>query len=157
MKCLSLWQPWATLIAIGAKRIETRSWATSYRGPLLIHTAKKWDTTLARLLETPPFEQAINTIGPVTPPLGAILCRCELVDCLPTERLSVTDLERAFGDYRPRRFGWMLQNVVAFPPVPWKGEQGLFEVSDRFVDWLNLRQPATNNSQPTTAPHGGAS
>jgi len=25
IKCLSLWQPWATLMAIGAKRIETRS------------------------------------------------------------------------------------------------------------------------------------
>ena len=28
MKALTLTQPWATLVAIGAKRIETRSWAT---------------------------------------------------------------------------------------------------------------------------------
>lgn len=40
MKGLSLTQPWATLVAIGAKRIETRIWATSYRGPLAIHAAK---------------------------------------------------------------------------------------------------------------------
>lgn len=26
MKAITLWQPWATLIAIGAKRIETRNW-----------------------------------------------------------------------------------------------------------------------------------
>ena len=32
VKALSLTQPWATLVAMGAKRIETRSWATSYRG-----------------------------------------------------------------------------------------------------------------------------
>lgn len=40
MKALSLWQPWATLIAIGAKQYETRGWSTPYRGPLIIHAAK---------------------------------------------------------------------------------------------------------------------
>lgn len=40
MKALTVHQPWATLIAIGAKRLETRSWSTSYRGPLAIHAAK---------------------------------------------------------------------------------------------------------------------
>jgi hypothetical protein len=40
MKVLSLTQPWATLAAIGAKKIETRSWSTAYRGPLAIHAAK---------------------------------------------------------------------------------------------------------------------
>ena len=34
VKALTLTQPWATLVAIGAKRIETRSWSTRYRGPL---------------------------------------------------------------------------------------------------------------------------
>src|SRR3954451_22243677 len=37
---LTLTQPWATLVAIGAKQIETRSWGTSYRGWLAIHAAK---------------------------------------------------------------------------------------------------------------------
>ncbi len=41
MKAITLWQPWASLIAIGAKKIETRSWATKYRGPLAIHAAIK--------------------------------------------------------------------------------------------------------------------
>ena len=40
MKALTLTQPWATLIAVGAKRIETRSWGTSYRGRIAIHAAK---------------------------------------------------------------------------------------------------------------------
>jgi hypothetical protein len=39
MKALTLTQPSATLVAPGAKRIETRSWPTSYRGPLAIHAA----------------------------------------------------------------------------------------------------------------------
>ncbi len=41
MKALTLWQPWASLIAIGAKSIETRSWATPYRGRLAIHAAAR--------------------------------------------------------------------------------------------------------------------
>src|ERR1051325_5993743 len=40
MKALTLTQPWATLIAIGAKRIETRSWSTDYHGQIAIHAAK---------------------------------------------------------------------------------------------------------------------
>ena len=51
MKALTLTQPWATLVAIGAKRIETRSWRTSYRGPLAIHAAKgfpKWAREFAQ-------------------------------------------------------------------------------------------------------------
>jgi activating signal cointegrator 1 len=39
MKAISIWQPWASLIAIGAKKYETRSWETSYRGPIAIHAA----------------------------------------------------------------------------------------------------------------------
>ncbi len=41
MKALSLHQPWASLIAEGMKTIETRPWATKYRGPLAIHAVKK--------------------------------------------------------------------------------------------------------------------
>jgi activating signal cointegrator 1 len=41
MKALTLWQPWASLVAFGVKTIETRSWSTKYRGPLAIHAAKK--------------------------------------------------------------------------------------------------------------------
>lgn len=40
MKAITITEPWATLVAIGAKQIETRSWPTSYRGPIAIHAAK---------------------------------------------------------------------------------------------------------------------
>lgn len=43
MKAITLTQPWATLVAIGAKRIETRSWRTPYVGDLAIHAAKGCD------------------------------------------------------------------------------------------------------------------
>lgn len=41
IKGLTLWQPWASLVASSDKRIETRSWGTAYRGLLLIHAALK--------------------------------------------------------------------------------------------------------------------
>lgn len=48
MKALSLWQPWATLVAIKAKQIETRpgTFRFQHRGELAIHAAKHWTSDL---------------------------------------------------------------------------------------------------------------
>ncbi len=40
MKAITIWQPWASLLASGGKMYETRPWETSYRGPIAIHAAK---------------------------------------------------------------------------------------------------------------------
>ncbi len=50
MKALTIWQPWAELIAIGAKGFETRSWDTAYRGPIAIHASTKSPRQLMRRL-----------------------------------------------------------------------------------------------------------
>ena len=47
MKVLSLTEPYATLIKLGKKKIETRSFKTTYRGELYIHASstkipKEW-------------------------------------------------------------------------------------------------------------------
>jgi hypothetical protein len=41
MKTLSIQQPWAWAIIAGHKKVENRTWSTSYRGPLLIHAGQK--------------------------------------------------------------------------------------------------------------------
>jgi activating signal cointegrator 1 len=41
MKIITIWQPWASLIALGFKKFETRSWGTHYRGKLAIHAARR--------------------------------------------------------------------------------------------------------------------
>lgn len=130
-KALSLTQPWATLVAIGAKRIETRSWSTNYRGPLAIHAAKgfpKWarETTYQR-----PFSSVMlqHDLRLVDLPLGAILATCTLADCVPTESIrgSLSENEVAFGDYSDGRWAWVLENVQVLPePVPAKGSLGLW-------------------------------
>ena len=44
MKCLSVRQPFATLIVTGHKKIETRRWVTGHRGRLLIHASLTTET-----------------------------------------------------------------------------------------------------------------
>lgn len=90
MKALSLWQPWATLIAVGAKTFETRSWSTDYRGPLLIHASKNTDGLYAA--RTYPFRDALLKAGYERPddlPLGICIALCDLVTVVPVE--SVRD------------------------------------------------------------------
>jgi hypothetical protein len=50
MKALSIRQPWAYLIITGDKDIENRTWATAYRGPVLIHAGKTMDYDALDLL-----------------------------------------------------------------------------------------------------------
>lgn len=137
---LSLWQPWATLMEIGAKTNETRSWYTAYRGPLAILSAKKWGWEFHRLCREGAYARALSPHYDLSPgrggscprplPLGAILCVVDLIDCVrigPTN--TPTEDEREFGDYTPGRFAWITRNVRRpKAPIPWAGAQGLFEI-----------------------------
>ncbi len=60
MKAITIWQPWASLIACGAKKFETRSWATNYRGPIAIHVAKK---DVRKIIKTLPTDVAFFVPG----------------------------------------------------------------------------------------------
>ena len=146
MKCLTLTQPWASLVVLGAKRIETRSWYTAYRGPLAIHASKGYPGKARRLCFLPPFAMTLVEHGLIYPemlPLGRILCITSLEDCVPThnrffagyqEQLSpklgiLSAKEIAFGDYSAGRFAWFFGAVVKVfdPPIYAKGSLGLWE------------------------------
>ena len=43
MKCLSLLQPYAWCVAMKLKPVETRTWTTPHRGPILIAASKRFD------------------------------------------------------------------------------------------------------------------
>lgn len=55
MRAITLMQPWASLIALGAKRYETRSWKTHYRGPLAIHSSRDFSKASRALCHCEPF------------------------------------------------------------------------------------------------------
>ena len=70
-KTLTIAQPWATLVAIGAKQIETRSWQTNYRGDIAIHAGKGLVASggrsgLIELCNTMHFRQALYKGGFIT-------------------------------------------------------------------------------------------
>jgi hypothetical protein len=148
MKALSLLQPWATLVAIEAKKIETRSWNTAYRGPLAIHASLSKRFVSMRspdyVCGEEPFcsiltEEARRIVHVYPHPLesakrilprGAVIATCELVDVQPTIAISdsVDWKEIRFGDFTPGRFAWFLNNIKMLPePVPARGALGLWE------------------------------
>jgi len=155
MKALSLTQPWASLIAIGAKRIETRSWETRYRGRLAIHAATGFPNDAKRLCLEHPFLDMLypaGLVGAGSLPLGAIVA----VAVLRSVREIAADLPSAygeafpnavwhtagevpFGDYAPGRFAWLLDGVVRLPePIPCKGALGLWIVPSVVANQIPL-------------------
>lgn len=91
MKVLTLHQPWASLVALGIKTIETRSWSTKYRGPLAIHAAGRspdrrlvvgqWTVTGSDGLSCWWIQDQSDREEPLY--LGAIVATCTLVDVVP--------------------------------------------------------------------------
>lgn len=140
MKALTLHQPWASLIAIGVKTIETRSWATKYRGPLAVHAGgvaatlsdggQGWDHfTLDEYRASRGYAGAEEFASPL--PLGAVIATCRMADCVPTERLAtcidvggrgwgiqeignvplVDPDQYPYSDFTPGRFAWLLDDA----------------------------------------------
>lgn len=130
---LSLYQPWASLVAIGAKQYETRSWATKYRGRLAIHAGREFGWDQGVLLTQEPFRSVLRRAGiniPSQLPRGVILATCTVADCVRTEDIvdQLSDEERAFGDYSPGRYAWQLEDMRLLPtPIPARGHQRLWD------------------------------
>lgn len=137
MRALTLMQPWATLVAIGAKQIETRSWYTFYAGPLAIHAAKSFPRTARLQCYYEPFVSTMKAYYTAlgvpwnddwwkTLPTGAVIGVGNLAGTFSVESLHPTELERAFGDYSPGRYGWLLEGMHPIKPVPVSGALGLW-------------------------------
>lgn len=134
MKVLTLTQPWATLVAMGAKRVETRSWSTSYRGDLAIHAAKGFPRDCIDLCFTEPFRQWLKGMPPKELPRGEIICVARLQDVVPTTNVLtwISDEERAFGNYAAGRFAWVF-GARAVPlelAIACRGALGLWAPGD---------------------------
>lgn len=124
MKALTLWQPWATGIAIGAKTIETRSWSTKHRGLLAIHASTRTEVEDRKRL----LPDEVCTL-----PVGAVIAIVNVTNVfrMTAENIRATnEKEKAWGDWREGRFGWILEHVLTLdPPIAAKGHQQLWEWS----------------------------
>lgn len=145
MKAVSIMQPWASLIAVGAKSIETRSWSTRYRGPIAIHSSKRIPPKVARDMRSDPELQGIlfrYGIELSALPLGCVVATANLINCRPTHLLldEISTQEYLLGDYAWDRFGWVLEDVQPLvEPVPVRGNLGLWEW-DAAIDEFDQRE-----------------
>jgi len=145
MKALTIHQPWANLIAHGAKQYETRSWRTNYHGRIAIHASKLiipktflWafpfpEDLLAdalgiyRRLESETRDSFCERLVD-SDDYGAVVATAELVGCYPIDMLAgelclrlriagrnISDDEIMFGNFEPGRYAWELRDVRKLP------------------------------------------
>jgi hypothetical protein len=134
LKVLSLWEPYATLFAMGAKKIETRGWPTAHRGWTAVHACKGGlgKVALQETISEPIFAEALKDV--LTFHRGCIIGVVSIVACMDVDSIFArypeldTPRERAFGDYSEGRYGFLAapQTFMLPTPIPWRGRQGKF-------------------------------
>ncbi|KAG8576095.1 hypothetical protein GDO81_009770 [Engystomops pustulosus] len=86
--CLSMHQPWASLLVAGIKRVEGRSWYSAHRGRLWIAAAAKRPSPQ----EISELEASYRVLlhkdvhFPKDYPTGCLLGCVDVVDCLPQDQ-----------------------------------------------------------------------
>ncbi len=103
---LSIRQPWIEFILQGWKKIEWRSWSTTYRGPLYLHAARRNASTRDSLVREFLEERGAHLAR------GCIVGRCVLADCVP----------------HGTAYMFLLRNVRRMAPVPLSGFPRLFRL-----------------------------
>lgn len=146
LKVLTIWEPWAWLIvtdklpAAKRKDVENRGWETNYRGPLVIHSGKKFDfTALEFLYEQRMMEELVavrehfqikfdtETCEPIIwdkTKLGGISGIANLHNIAPSESRWAAEGKKH----------WQLRDAMELPFTPMNGRQGLW--------FLNSEDPA---------------
>ncbi len=138
MKAITLWQPWASLMSIGEKRFETRSWSTKHRGEMAIHAAKMPISKIPLPNATFVLMQSLLERGGLDIfdlPYGCVVAVGNLIEIFPTEehwhRINIRAKDLELGDWSEGRFAWDFAEVDALdPPIPTRGSQGIWEWAD---------------------------
>jgi hypothetical protein len=160
MNAISLHQFWASLMEVGAKRIETRGWATSHRGLLAIHASSAVHAYARDEYNRNPAVQRVlgEQFGVKNGyelhyklVRGAVVCVVDLVDvieapALPTmleqmvpDRFKTPDWQ-SFGDFRAGRALWLCDNVRRLrEPVKAKGRQSFFTLAPEVEEIVRRR------------------
>lgn len=140
MKAITVWQPWAQLLAEGKKKVETRSWRTNYRGGILIHAAKKDPLWGISQIPDEGWEKALLSLGLYEAfnrferfPIGVIIGKATLTNCILIDQAYHDHIKRycpeeiLYGDFTVGRYAWLLERPQLFKdPIPASGKQGLW-------------------------------
>lgn len=146
MKAITIWQPWAMLLALGEKENETRSRRTNHRGRIAIHAGLQIDKAACG---REPIKSTLAKHGYTADnlPTGAIVGIADLAECWTVGEdynsgvallfngadgatRDVSPNERSFGDYSFGRHAYQMKDVQRLErPIPAKGQQGLWNWS----------------------------
>lgn len=131
MKALSIQPYYATMIALGFKWIELRSWKTDYRGWILICASR-----------------AINKEEKATLMNGHAVAIAELTDVRPYD--DKTDREDAllYDDESFEGYSWIFNRIIPVKPFPVKGQLRLFEVDCEVDDLEAIELDYSSESFP---------
>lgn len=141
MRALSVRQPWALAIVDGVKTIEVRSWATDYRGELLIcaSAAPKNEFWSDENYE-PPIVRLLHA--------GCVLGSVNLVDVRPMTKKDAYE-GGAFCDYIKGAFSLVLKPTnKKFRPDKVVGKLKLFDVPEESLILLGPDDRFYNYSPP---------
>jgi hypothetical protein len=133
MKAITLWQPWASLIVMGLKTIETRTHPrlASLKGQrFAIHAGLHFDWDAANAIRAVCPDRIICYLGMMSAwPRGVVL---GTAFCVDHRLLGAADSSAAMIDCEGvylSRWGLILpaEKIEAFkPPIPAKGHQGIW-------------------------------
>jgi hypothetical protein len=151
VRSLTMSDPWGTLVALGAKRIETRSWLTPHRGPLAIYIAKTLPPEAQACCDEPLFRQALEAGGDSRQPgvahnpwglqlsqIAAVVWLDEVQRITPA--FQVDEPERSFGLFTPGRSGWLFSQVYRLAaPLPVRGSLGVWEWHPPARFWVEIQ------------------
>lgn len=128
MKCITLWQPWATWILLGWKAIETRThnhFACLKGQRIGIHAGEMFDKNAYYLARN---YVDINTQArwkKIPYPSGAIICTAYVRDF---GKLSAYNEREALIECSSTRFGLFLIDIQPIEPIiQINGKQGIWE------------------------------
>ena len=127
MKCLSIQQPWADLIALGHKDVENRTWSSRYRGPVLLHAGKRFDRGHGLSDSWAVTADRLLVVNRAETRLGVIVGIAEMVGCGGWGQCNCSPWfvgPYGFVMRNPRWFKW---------PIPWRGQLYFFDVPDDIV------------------------
>lgn len=127
MKALTVWQPWASLIAWPLKPVENRTWGASWvlGKRIAIHAGNKYDEDAALQLSVrpSPVPAVVQLARKVR---GAIVCTAVVDRFIRDEDLITFPAE--IDEWFCGPIGWVLRDIQKFEPVPARGAQGLWDV-----------------------------
>lgn len=122
MKVISIKQPWATLILLGYKEYEFRTWKTKYRGEIYIHASKMVEKDAMKHFED--LNLDIKT--------GCIIGKVNLEDVKEVTEDFENDLikknEQVYGFSKGRGgYAWKMSNPTSIEPIYVNGKLGVWE------------------------------